>query len=183
MRYFIAIFLLPLFTSLLAKAQSTDPLVQDSRGRYSFTHVSQVTDVPKEVLYERLKSFVVNDLNASDNHLSWDDVNHDSISTVAFIELPNTTEMSNQIISAKARVRFINGAATLALTGFIYNGTDINTGQPYSKQLHRMEPINYASQSWARLALAGILEQLAERMDELASGKATQRSRQQVKKS
>jgi hypothetical protein len=155
----------------IAKAQSIDGLSQDMRGRYTFSHTSTVANASKDLLYERLKSFVVNDLNASDTYLRWDEAGHDSIVTIAFFELPNTEEMRNQVVDARAKLSFADGAATLTLTGFNYSA--LVNGVAYGAPMHRMGKVPYFAQSYSKLALAESLRLLAERMDQAAMGTKT----------
>jgi hypothetical protein len=158
-----------------AIAQTEGILTQDARGRYSFSHTTEVPDATKEALYERLKSFVVTYLNASDTYIVWDEANHDSVKTIAYIELANSPEMRNQVIDCKARLDFKEGSVTLSMSGFNYGGTMVSTDASYAKALHRMDPLPDASQSWARIALAETLRLLCERMDQMAAGKMGKR--------
>jgi hypothetical protein len=157
-----------IFLSVIVKAQTVDGLNQDMRGRYSFTHTSAVMDASKSLLYQRLKPFVVNDLNASDTYLRWDEAGRDSIATVAFFELPNSEEIRNQVVDCKAKLSFVDGAATLTLTGFNYSALVNNVA--YAEPMHRMGKLPYFAQSYAKLALAETLRLLAERMDKMAMG-------------
>lgn len=156
-----------LFLSAVATGQTTDGLSQDARGRYTFTHTSTVADASKSLLYERFKAFVVNDLNASDTYLRWDEAGQDSVVTIAFLELPNSEEIRNQVVDCKAKISFSDGAATLILTGFNYSALVNNTS--YAEPMYRMGKVPYFAQSYAKLALAETLRQLAERMDRVAA--------------
>lgn len=114
--------LILVFLAVISKAQSTEGLTQDAKGRYIFTHTATAVDAPKALLYERMKSFVVDDLNASDTYIRWDESARDSVVTVAFIELGNSPEVVNQVVDCKAKLSFADGSVGLVLTGFNYSG-------------------------------------------------------------
>lgn len=163
-------FLLMLCFGSLAHAQSTEGLTQDEKGRYIYSHTVTLVDAPKAVLYERLKSFVVEDLDASDTYIRWDEASRDSITTVAFIELGNSPDVINQIVDCKAKLFFTDGSVSLVLSGFNYSGQRADRKASYGTPLHRMAGVPATAQSWAKIALTETLRQLSVKMDQLASG-------------
>lgn len=150
-------------------AQTADGLIQDAEGHYTFSHTSTVPDAAKDVLYGRLRTFVVEGLNASDTYIQWDEAGHDSVTTVAFIELPDEEGLTNQIIDCKARIDFSEGSATLRLSGFNYSV--IANDKSYARPMYRMDPIPYYAQSYVKIALSEKLEHIAALMDAAARGK------------
>src|ERR1051325_9401630 len=94
--YFFSFMALLLTPAVISNAQTQEGLRQDAKGRYLFTHTASVPGVPKAVLYDRLKSFIVEDLNASDTYIIWNEAGRDSVSTIAYILLDNSPEMQNQ---------------------------------------------------------------------------------------
>src|ERR1043165_1249364 len=128
------LFLALVFESAIVKAQAVEGLTQDARGRYTYTHTSYAPDVAKEALYARLQPFVVNDLNASETYIRWDETRRDSVVTIAFFELDNSPEIQNQVIDCKARLDFTAGSVTLKLTGFNYSA--IVNNRAYGRPLN-----------------------------------------------
>jgi hypothetical protein len=155
------------FSNAIVNAQNTEGLTQDAKGRYFYSHTCMVPNASKEMLYERLKAFVVEDLNASDTYMEWDEQSRDSIVTIAFFELPNSEDITNQVIDCKARIDFSEGAATLKLSGFNYSVTAGD--HVYARPMHRLDPIPYYAQSYGKIALGETLQQLAARMDAMAA--------------
>ena len=161
--------LLLLVLSIAVRAQAPEGLSQDAHGRYRYVHTVSVPEATKDILYERLKSFVVSDLNASDTYINWDETAHDSITTVAFFEFENTPEMHNQVVDCRAKLEFSNGTAVLKLWGFNYSAIATYGDQSFSTPLYRMKGVPDAAQSWIRAGVEQSLLQLAARMDALAN--------------
>src|SRR4051812_21639931 len=84
-------------SGLLAQGHSS-LLTRNSKGRYLYTHISNAPGVPKVVLYERMKSFVVDALDASDNYMRTGANGDDSLSTIVYVTLDNSPEMTNQVV-------------------------------------------------------------------------------------
>lgn len=171
----LLLLILILFSAGRSLAQG-DSLRQDARGRYFFSHNAVVPGVGKDVLYERLKSFVTEELNASDTHIRWDEAGKDSVSTIAFIELGNGPLMVNQLVTCKALLRFTDGQAGLQLSNFIYSGRRADSAVSYTRALHRL-PLPFSAQTYALVALQETLRQLMVRMDALAIGELSGRER------
>jgi hypothetical protein len=175
--YYGLLSLLVLFSSLSGRAQAQEGLYKDAKGRYLFNHTALAAGAGKAQLYARLKSFVINDLNASDTHIAWDEVGNDSVTTVAFIELGDGPEMANQLVDCKAKLEFMDGQAILRLSGFIYSGKLVDSHVSYARALHRMNPVPYTAQEYALAALGETLRQLMVRMDALANREEAVRAR------
>jgi len=168
--YFSLFMVIMLLPAVIGRAQEAG-LYRDSKGRYLFTHVASAPGAPKALLYERLKAFVVDDLNASDTRINWDDAGQDSVTTIAYIELGNGPEMMNQLVDCRARLDFAEGQVTLRLSAFNYSGKRVDNDASYARALHRMSPVTYTAQSYALEALAETLRQLMVKMDAVAMGK------------
>jgi hypothetical protein len=159
-----------LLSAFCSKAQDVDGLSRDAKGRYVFTHTSMTPSATKDQMYERMKPFVVEALNASDNFVQWDESGQDSVKTVAFFELSNSSgdDIINQVVDCKARLDFREGEVTLRLSGFNYSG--IVEGKTYGLPLHRLGALPYYAESFAMLSLEQSLRELVEKMDRAAAG-------------
>jgi hypothetical protein len=173
MRYvYLVLFMmtLPGFTaSSIAQGQESG-FYRDAKGRYHFDHIAAAPGVPKAILYERLKVFIVEDLNASDTRINWDESGQDSVTTIAYIELGDGPEMTNQLVDCKARLDFAEGQVRLRLSSFNYSGKRVDSDASYARALHRMSPVSNTAQSYALTALEEILRQLMVKMDAVAMG-------------
>ena len=166
-----------LFSALVARAQEGEGLYQDAKGRYLFSHTATAPGVEKAQLYGRLKSFIVEDLNASDTRIAWDEVGNDSVTTIAYIELGDGPEMMNQMVDCKAHLDFTEGQVTLRLSGFNYSGKRVDSDAAYARALHRMSPVTYSAQLYALAALRETLRQLMLKMDAMATSAGAERVR------
>lgn len=159
------------FSGLSSKAQSLEGLSRDARKGYVYTHTSMSPSLSKDALYERMKLFIAEALNPSDNYVEWDESGHDSVKTIAFFELGNSSggDIVNQVVDCKARLDFREGEVTLRLSGFNYSATV--EGVAYGRPLHHLESLPYYAESFAMLSLEEALRELAEKMDVAAVGK------------
>lgn len=172
MRFLLAASLLSaiLFSSPRVNAQQAEGLTRGAKGRYEFTHTSMAPSATKDQMYARMKPFIVDALDAADNFVQWDEAGHDSVTTVAFLELENSSggDIMNQVVDCKARLTFRDGEVTLLLTGFNYSG--IVEGKTYGMPLNRLNRLPYYAESFAMLSVDQALRELSEKMDAAAAG-------------
>ncbi len=166
-------YVLPLWLLLpyTAAGQAAEGLLQADSGRYEFVHTSLAPGVTKALLYERLQSFVVDDLDAADTRTLWDEGGRDSIRTIAFIDLGSSPEVSHQMVDCRAHLAIDDGQAVLRLSGFHFSGTQFGTSREYSTPLHRLGMLPADARLWAMAALTETLRQLMELMDAKANGR------------
>jgi hypothetical protein len=167
--------LIPLILLLSGAAYAQDGFRLNTKGRYEFDHTSYAPEAPKALLYGRLKTFIVEDLNASDTRIQWDEMGQDSVSTIAYVELGNGPEVVNQVVDCRAVLYFRDGEVSLHLSDFNYQGKRANSDSTFGRPLHRMSPVPYPAQSWALAALTETLRQLMDKMDRMAVGQAEKR--------
>src|SRR6185437_15538387 len=105
-----ALFLLGIFVTQHAFAQHSSLLTNDSSGAgYTYQKIISAPGVRQKTLYNRIKPWVMNVMNHSDNFIATSDTTNDSIATISFHELGDLPQIQNQFIEYQANIRFSDG--------------------------------------------------------------------------
>jgi len=140
-------------TSWAQTVKSSTQLVLDTGNRYYYQKSFPEEGKEKKTLYQKGKTWVITDLDPSDNYFMTDDIGYDSIRTMAYITIDDLPEVQNQVISFKILLRFYNGSVDVIATGFWYTAMNKTNGDQIDQPLAQLKGLSPATQGSVIFAL------------------------------
>ncbi|HXS38090.1 MAG TPA: DUF4468 domain-containing protein [Flavipsychrobacter sp.] len=138
-----ALFLLGMSLGQQTLAQHSSVLINDSSGAgYTYQKTINVPGVRQKTLYNRIKPWVMNVMNHSDNYIATSDAANDSIATISFLELGDLPQIQNQFIEYQANIHFSDGEVQFNAKSFIYHGSVILTNNIYDLPFNNLGNIS-----------------------------------------
>jgi hypothetical protein len=114
---------------LFAGALKSDVLSKDATGHWQYEKVIEVPNSTKEVLYKKMKDWVISNIKSVDVNSSYDDKNFEEIVTTPTLAIEDTKNklVRNQSINFKFRILFKDNKMKIEATNFNYFGIDMNS--------------------------------------------------------
>lgn len=137
MRTFLLLVLL--LGSLGVKALPSEWSMNKDAGGNIYYRQTVISDrYSKDVLYNRTKDWMLNRLNASENWMYYNEANHDSLKTMAFVLLGNGLSLRNQFISMVITAYFNDQKVEVLATGIYYHGSRNDTEEQLDKPVNAL---------------------------------------------
>lgn len=139
---FLSLMLLSSFT--LKALPSEWSMNKDAKGDIYYRQTFISDRYSKEALYRHAKAWMLGNLNASENWIYYNEADHDSLKTMAFVLLGNGLSLRNQFVSMVVAAYFNDQKVEVRATGIYYHGTRNDTGElldvPVGSLLNGIDP-------------------------------------------
>lgn len=130
-----------------AQGQPSTQLSQDTGHHYYFQKDYTAEGKVKKILYQRAKTWLLANLDPSDNYRFFDDTGNDSLVTIAYMTIDDLPEVQNQVISFKIRMDIEDGAVHVYASKFGYSAMNKTNGDQYDQPLAQLNGLNPSLQS------------------------------------
>ena len=123
--------------------------VDSTDGHYYYEKIVAIDSLKKEIIYDRLKTWVQANVKTADNNISFDDKNFSSIITTPTIALEDVNrglyQLRRQEFNFKLVISIKDGKYKIAATGFNYYAGESTGGARFSGALETLDiPKGYA---------------------------------------
>jgi hypothetical protein len=135
MRYILLLILGLYCMPALGQQPASRLLLPDTTAPVSFERVIEAPGQSQAVLYQKVKTWVITNLEPSDNYLFFNDEGRDSVMTIGFMTLDDLPQAQNQIVNFRALIQVGEGKVTFLGSQFVYRAINKATGETYDPPL------------------------------------------------
>ena len=170
MRYILVLILSVCFLPAFSQQAASRLLLPDTTAAYSFERLIEAPGQSQAVLYQKVKTWVITNLEPSDNYLFFNDVGQDSVMTVGFMTLDDLPQVQNQIVNFRALIRVEPGKVTFLGSQFVYRAINKASGETYDPPLLTLDELQEPVKAGIYSGFDRKFERLIESLERVVKG-------------